>query len=264
MKELLLFYRIKGWKNKLSCLRFMVYPLLGFALSPFKPLNITIDTLVVAGGSMSAYAINDYFDFKLKGEKNFSSRMTKKMGEKKTLILAFLPLLLLPLALFTTLPTFLSLLFLLFLTLSYSAPPFRLKERGWGFLIPPLCSPLLFLQAHLALAFPPSRRALLLLPLLFLFQLHLEILHLLDVGRVKSVRWLKISPFPHFLLSSLFSLGDPFFLIGVFSSCVRFLAVRRIKRGTNFLELRKRAWKPEIFAEELALYAIYGLAKGIK
>lgn len=264
MKELLFFYRVKGWKNKLSCLRFMVYPLLGFSLSPFEPVKMTVDTLAVLGGSMSAYALNDYFDFKLKGEENFSSRVTRKMGERKTLILALLPLLPLPLALLTTLPTFFLLLSLLFLTLSYSAPPLRLKEKKWGLLIPPLCSPLLFLQAHLALLPHPSERAFLLLPLLFLFQLHLEILHLLDVGKVKEIKWLKIIPLSHFFLSSSLSLVDPFFLIGAFSSCVRFLAVRRMKEETNFFELRKKAWRPEVFAEELALYAVAGLPKGIK
>ncbi|TDA31564.1 MAG: hypothetical protein DSO02_06495, partial [Hadesarchaea archaeon] len=88
MRELLLFYRVKGWRNKLSCLRFMVYPLLGFSLSPLKPLEMVADTLAVLGGSMSAYALNDYFDFKLRGEENFSSEVVKGMGEGKTLALA--------------------------------------------------------------------------------------------------------------------------------------------------------------------------------
>ncbi|MEM2866375.1 MAG: hypothetical protein QW098_04465 [Candidatus Hadarchaeales archaeon] len=259
MKRLLLFYRVKGWRSKLSCLRFMVYPLVGFSLSTLKPLEMVADTLAVLGGSMSAYALNDYFDFKLRGEENFSSRVVKRMGEVKTLALALSPLLLLPLSLLTTLPTLLLLMLLLLLTLSYSAPPLRLKEEKWGFLIPPLCSPLLVLQAHLALSPSPSQRVLLLLPLLFLLQLHLEILHLLEVGKVKEAKWLGILPLPHLLLSSLLSLADPFFLIGVFSSCVRLLSVRRMEERTDFLKLRKEAWRPEVFAEELALYAAVGL-----
>lgn len=258
MRKLLLFYRVRGWKNKLSCLRFMVYPLLGFSLSPLKPLEILADGLAVLGGSMSAYALNDFFDFKLGGEENFSSRMAEKVGEAKTLALALLPLSLLPLALLTTLPTLSLLLLLLLLTLSYSSPPLRLKERKGGFLIPPLCSPLLVLQAHLALSPSPSQRVLLLLPLLFLLQLHLEVLHLLDVGRMKGTEGLRILPLLHLFLSSLLYLVDPFFLIGVLSSCVRFLSMRRMK-GKDFLRLRKEAWRPEVFAEELALYAVVGL-----
>lgn len=258
MRELLLFYRIKGWKNKLSCLRFMVYPLLGFSLSPLKPVQMLADSLAVLGGSLSAYALNDYFDFKLKGEENFSSKMVEGIGEKKTLTLALLPLFLLSLALLTTLSTLFLLLLLLLLTLLYSAPPFRFKEERWGFLIPPLCSPLLVLQAHLALSPYPSQRVLLLLPLLFLFQLYLEVLHLLDVGKMEEIRWLKILPLFHLLLSLPLSLVDSFFLIGTFSSCLRFLAVGRVEKEANFLELRKKAWQPEVFAEELALYAIVG------
>ncbi len=257
--ELLLFYRVKGWRSKLSCLRFMVYPLLGFSLSPLKPVEVMADALAVLGGSMSAYALNDYFDFRLRGEENFSSRMVERMGEGKTLALALLPLLLLPLSLLTTLPTLLLLLLLLLLTLLYSAPPFRLKEGRGGFLIPPLCAPLLVLQAHLALSPHPSQRVLLLLPLLFLLQLHLEVLHLLDVGRVKEVKWLRALPFPHLLLSSLLSVLDPFFLVGVLSSCVRLLSARKMGARTELLKLRKEAWRPEIFAEELALYAAAGL-----
>ena len=256
MRELLLFYRIRGWRNKLSCLRFAVYPLLGFCLSPLKPLPLLADLLTVVGGSMSAYALNDYFDFRLRGESNFSSEMVGRMGERKTLLLALLPLLLLPLGLLTSPATLLLLLLLLLLTLLYSAPPLRLKERGWGFLIPPLCAPLLVLQAHLALSSSPSLRVLLLLPVLFLLQLHLEILHQLDLGR--EGRWrraLGLLPLPHLLLSLLLSLSDPLFLVGSLSACVRLLALRG---EPNPSRLRREPWRPGVFAEELALYGLMG------
>ena len=256
MRELLLFYRLKGWGKKLSCLRFMVYPLLGFCLSPLRPLPILLDLLAVTGGSMSADAVNDYFDFELLGEENPSSKMVGRIGERKTLLLALLPLLLLPLGLLTSLPTLLLLLLLLLLTLLYSAPPFRLKERSWGFLIPPLCAPLLVLQAHLALSSSLSLRLLLLLPILFLLQLHLEILHQLDLGR--EGRWrraLGLLPLPHLLLSLLLSLSDPFFLVGSLSACVRLLALRG---EPNPFRLRREPWRPGVFAEELALYGLMG------
>jgi len=256
MRELLLLYRVRGGRNKLSCLRFTVYPLLGFCLSPLRPLPLLADLLAVVGGSMSAYALNDYFDFRLRGERNFSSEMVERVGEGRTLLLALLPLLLLPLGLLTSPPTLLLLLLLLLLTLSYSAPPLRLKERGWGFLIPPLCAPLLVLQAHLALSSSPSSRVLLLLPLLFLLQLQMEILHLLDEGEGKWLAPLRLLPLPHLLLSLLLSLSDPFFLVGSLSACVRLLALRG---EPNPSRLRREPWKPGVFVEELALYGAVGL-----
>jgi hypothetical protein len=256
MRELLLFYRLKGWGKKLSCLRFMVYPLLGFCFSPLRPFPILLDLLAVAGGSMSADAVNDYFDFELLGEKNPSSKMVRRVGGRKTLLLALLPLLLLPLGLLTSLSTALLLLLLLLLTLSYSAPPLRLKERGWGFLIPPLCAPLLVLQAHLALSPSPSGRVLLLLPLLFLLQLQMEILHLLDEGEGKWLAPLRLLPLPHLLLSLFLSLLNPFFLVGSLSACVRLLALRG---EPNPSRLRREPWKPGVFVEELALYGAVGL-----
>jgi len=257
MRELLLFYRVRGWRGKLSCLRFAVYPILGFCLSPLRPLPVLADLLAVLGGSMSAYALNDYFDFRLRGERNFSSEMVGRVGEGGALLLALLPLLLLPLGLLTSLPTALLLLLLLLLTLSYSSPPLRLKERGGGFLIPPLCAPLLVLQAHLALSPSPSSRVLLLLPLLFLLQLHLEILHLLDAGR--EGRWrgaLRLLPLPHLLLSLLLSLLDPLFLAGALSACVRLLALRGEPDPSR---LRREPWRPGVFAEELAIYGVLGI-----
>jgi hypothetical protein len=147
-------------------------------------------------------------------------------------------------------------LLLLLLTLSYSSPPLRLKERGGGFLIPPLCAPLLLLQAHLALSPSPSSRVLLLLPLLFLLQLQMEILHLLDEGERKWLVPLRLLPLPHLLLSLLLSLLDPLFLAGALSACVRLLALRGEPDPSR---LRREPWRPGVFAEELAIYGVLGI-----
>jgi hypothetical protein len=97
---------------------------------------------------------------------------------------------------------------------------------------------------------------LLLLPLLFLLQLQMEILHLLDEGERKWLVPLRLLPLPHLLLSLLLSLLDPLFLAGALSACVRLLALRGEPDPSR---LRREPWRPGVFAEELAIYGVLGI-----
>lgn len=263
IRDLLYFYRLKTWRNKLSCLRFLGYPAIGFALSPtINPWKAGLDTLAIVGVSMFAYTINDYFDFKRLGEENFLSRWMKQgASERKILGTTFLPLSLFPLVILMNSLSFLTLLTILLLTSAYSAPPLRLKERRGGALIPPLCAPLLMFQAHVSLSPSPSLEVLLLSPILFLFQSYMECLHILDVkprpGRILTT--LKAIPLGSIFLSAIFSLLNPIFLVTLTSSVIRAWGVRHVGPETDFLKLRSNVLGKAVFGEELLGYVGVGL-----
>lgn len=266
--ELLKFYRILPRKR--SWLKLLGYTVLGCTLS-HPPLSLAmLNLLMVCGIFMYGFAINDYFDFRIGGEKNFVGTFVEKRGEGKTFFLILLPLLLL-----TSFPLIpppsLALLLSFFLIMTFhSAPPVRMKDRfgSLGYLLPPLGLTLTTLQA-LLLHHPIPTHHLLLLPLVFLAACQDEMLGLLlrkkEIKNRKKIErvalWLSL---PLFLLSLLFLPFSPLFLTTTLFSLLKGEGLRRIaRRGFRLKEDPLwRKMKPlglSLSTYHLGAYALFGL-----
>ena len=176
-------------REKVSSLRLLLYVLLGLALSgTWHPLLFTFDLLFVFGGILFASLLNDYFDYKLLGEKNVIGKLilAGKITEKQIFLRIWLPCIL-PFSLFFPMlqagaspiaMTMLSISF--FLSLFYCSPPLRLKNKVFfGIITPPIGIYLLFLQAVLLVKMPSFIQWMLCI-MVFLFSWYLDFIHLAD------------------------------------------------------------------------------------
>jgi 4-hydroxybenzoate polyprenyltransferase len=124
LKFFIKFYRASDW---IKVLGLVLIPCLLCRSSFFDFLKlISITALLLAYG----FSINDFFDFKCRGEKNLIGKVYRKEKYKVISLLLFPPLLLM-LFIFS-LSTFLSRVFFIldfFLFSFYSIPPIRLRDR---------------------------------------------------------------------------------------------------------------------------------------
>ena len=270
--EVLFFYRIFNWRGKISCLRPLAYTALGYALAGHWEMPAAIgNALAILGILACSYAVNDYYDYQLKGEDNFAAFLSRsgKMPRGVVLALGFLPLILcvfLPWN--SALPVILAGV-LLVLTILYSLPPFRLKERKViGFAVPPLCAVVIFFQGYFifGLDVPQIR---LFGVIVLLFHLYVETLHqIADLvggeGRTGSnmrrlVALTRLFPALSLLLSVVFALYNPWFLVTTFFSAVRLAAVRRTDLEGEIFRIRKRFLSPVWSVYEFAVYGLLGI-----
>jgi 4-hydroxybenzoate polyprenyltransferase len=119
------FYRVSDW---IKVLGLVLIPCILFKASITDTLKlIFITSLLLAYG----FSINDFFDFKLRGEKNLVAEMYKKKKHTTLLMLILPPLLSLYFSFFIFSMSFSLLLFLLAFIICYvySAPQVRLRDR---------------------------------------------------------------------------------------------------------------------------------------
>ena len=275
LNDLLYFYRIRAWGNKLTSWRPIGYTLLGYLMAGrFEFLPIFFNSLAVFGTLAFSFSLNDYFDWKIQEEDNFLAIQVqqKKLTEKLALIYCFLPLLFLPFILFVYSGTaiFLFLTFFL-LVLFYSLPLIRLKQKKLlGFLASPLGAVILFLQGYSVLSYPyfSNLNIFLLAVIIFLFQCYLEILHIIkdsfDMNEIKEMnleRALKLKwQFPLFSLfvSLIFSFFSPFFLITSLFSIVR-MGMARKANIYNIPKMRANLFSPVLSLYEFGFYGVLGI-----
>lgn len=273
-KELLYFYRILNWKNKISGVRPIGYTIFGYLMArSFVFLPLFLNTIAIFGALIFCYTINDYFDWKLQKEKNFLVEKIEKkeINEKVILKYCFFPLIfLLPfLILSSNYPISFFILFaFFFISVFYSIPPLRFKKRKLlGVIIPPIGAPILFLQGYFILG--TFKLSILFLAfLIFLFQVYLEFLHIIDDSQQKkeikkmslnfSQKALKVVPLFSLGFSLIFSLYNPIFLITAIFSIIRFLAVKKIEiKKIN--QVRKNLLSPVWSLYEFLIYGILGV-----
>jgi hypothetical protein len=269
--NLLYFYRILNWRDKISCLRPLAYTALGYAMAGYFRFGPALrNALAVAGVLAFSYVLNDYYDFRLLGENSFLAALVKKGRiSLKTAFIFCWPPLLLAVLLPTRNPAAVALFILLFLlTTIYSWPPLRLKERKiWGFFTPPACAVVIFLQSYLLFAdinFTVAALAVLIL----LFHLYVEAIHQVadcvfeggdqaKTGRyVTAAKWL---PAISLAAAAVVSFFNPIFIISVVFSLVRLIAARRIDVVGNILQIRKNFLTPIWSIYEFLIYGFLGI-----
>jgi len=274
--DVLFYYRLLNWRDKISCLRPLAYTFLGYALAAQFELGLAVrNTLAVAGILAASYALNDYFDYALNGEKNFTSNLIEsgQLSDRQVYLLGWLPLVLCVAIPWQKVTPVILLLVILILTIIYSLPGIRLKDRKiWGFITPPVCAVIIFLQAY-SLFGNFNAKVLMLAILLFLFHLYVEALHQLadyvsdndkrQMGEEEVIKLLHLFSLLSFFSAVVFSFYNILFLVTVFFSVVRLLALRKFDTA-EILRIRKNIFLPIWSIYEFVLYgalAMFGVFK---
>lgn len=267
------FYRILDWGGKTSFLRLFLYTALGYLMAGnFNPLLILLNSLAVFGVLAFWYSQNNYYDWKIIKEENFLSYKIRKgdLNEKKSKIYIFSPLILcvslFGIVFFNLISPLIFILFFL-LALIYNQPPIRIKEKSfWGFFIPIIIAPLLFLQGYFLLE-GVSLNIFLFTILLLIFQSYAEVIHTLEhslvkeekkrIGQKNLLKLLKVIPLISFLISFLFSFHNLIFFITSFFSFVRLFSLKGF-RVENTAKIRRNIFLPQWSLYEFLIYGAFG------
>lgn len=264
------FFRLANWERKISCLRPLGYTFLGYAVADAgNAIAMSYNAAAIAGILACSHALNDYYDYSIGEDDSFLASLVKRrvMSLRRAFLLSWLPLVLCAGIIWSgTAPAALALLFLA-LVIAYSCPPLRLKDRRpWGFLTPPSCAAMLFLQAFLVFShITPT--ALVLAALLFIFHLYVESIHqmadaasrgadAIEEGRWKGLMYLFQAMSIAAALAA--SIVQPWFLVTVLFSLVRLLALLRTDVAGTIFVIRKGLWSPLWSLYEFAVYAVIG------
>ncbi len=272
-KDLLYFYRVLNWKHKISGIRFLGFAFFGYAwAAKLEIIPLTVNTLALLGATLFWYSINDYFDLKSQNEQNYMATLIKsgKITTQKALFLCLTPLVLAPF-IFPTGSNLAIFIFFLILTLNffYSAPPLSFKKRGyWALIASAIAAPLLFLESQSVLG-KISLQTVFMAILISLFFSYLEIIHILEdfqTGeKIKilnspraALKILKILPFITLVVSFIFSLYNPIFLITAIFSVVRIISLKNFKKE-EVQKTRRNLLSPRLSLYEFALYALLSI-----
>ncbi len=274
LKELLYFYRILNWKDKISGVRPLGYTIFGYLMAgTFDFLPIFLNTLAIFGALVFCYGLNDYFDWKLQKENNFLSYKLKRkeLSEKKALGYYFLPILFyIPFFIIASKTSVIIFLVGFLLILFYSLEPVRFKKRKFiGFIFPPLAVSLLFLEGYSVLGVL-NLNIYLLAILIFIFQCYLEALHVLEdsyikeetkkIRNIKNIEKLVNNlPLFSFVISLVFSFINPVFLITSFFSIIRFFFIRNIDVKKEIKKIRRDIFSLKWSLYEFLVYGIFGI-----
>lgn len=150
------------------------------------------------------------------------------------------------------------------LSITYSIPPFRFKERGViGLVISPITMVILFLQGYFL--FGEGTLAVLILALiLLLFQSQLEFLHTLEDSTVEkevrkinnqvALKWLKTLPLLSIFVALIATFYYPLFFVSIVFSFLRFYSYK------NFSLNEAAAARRNLLSLKLSLYefGLYG------
>jgi len=262
-------------RSKVSAMRLLLYPLFGLLITGFlfSPAGI-LNLLIVAGGILFASLLNDYYDYQRLGEENAISSLllAGKLSPAMARFMIWIPwisaLIFFPfLVRLGASPLSLSILWVCFiLSLLYSAPPLRLKERKWlGIFTPPVGIYLLYVQA-LVLTGMPGPISLGVSAMLWFFTWHLEFLHLADdascsreivkISTAQASRLARVNTLAALLIALVLSWQlSPVFLVSVVIWPWRYLAYRGMT-STRIRQERQSLGSPIYRPDEFAVYAV--------
>jgi len=269
------FYHLRSWHRKMASVRLLLYAALGYVIAGHYHLPILcLNTLALLGLVMFQGPLNDYWDFRLSGERNFISAQVQSgrlslqtLGQRLwfPLMLSF-PMMLLShrVGCSWTVPMLLGIG--VGLPVAYSVPPLRLKtRRPWGLLVAPTLTTLMFLEAHLALA-PLTPFVTQLSGLLFLFQLYAECLQVVDFSPKSSQKFApcRALAMAHWLpgisaaIAAGLALRQPIFWLGVLGGVTRLYALRTARLPQAIARARRNSRSLLLSLYEFLGYATFG------
>jgi 4-hydroxybenzoate polyprenyltransferase len=244
-------YRVKDWIKNLGII-LISFMYTGLYENIFKLLLIIFQfSLLFSYG----FSINNFFDYKICGERNFFSRC-----KKKSVMSCILPLLIL----IPTLYFYSSLFFLIFFLLYsfYSIPPFRLKNYFiFSIFINSLCIVIIpFFSLFQMFSVKPNLQAIVLSIIYFFYLNFHETIHQIAhsktdrkcgikslpnvLGLKKSLKCAKIFlivPIVFSLLALIINFQDGLIFFGtIFFSFLRIFKLSKVSVHTNFEKIREK------------------------
>lgn len=269
------FYRVTDDGRKVSGLRGLAYTLLGTVLSgPAHPVLAAANVVMVTGLLLFFGAYGNYWDWRLLRQSNATGRLIESAGLtlRAGLLLCLAPLTVCAAALSLAASHHISFMPIALLAavftlgLAYIGPVVRVKTTRLGWLVTPAVAMLLFAEAWAVSGRPFTGFTLIVCLLLGLFQLHLELLHLLDdatheqdapawCAPARLQRWLPRVSRVSAAVAAVAAWAHPLLLNSVVWSFFRARAASRLQPETLTAD-RRAIWRPLVGAQEFAVYAI--------
>lgn len=270
LKNILYFYRIIYWQNRIPWPRSLAYAVLGYSVAGYYDwLQILISLVVLSGIFMTLFALNDLYDFKLEKEMNFVSQMigNGQLTFSGALILSFLPLIFLSglWVVDSDLSVYLALAFALIGVL-YSLPPFRLKGKA-DWVYSPVCAGLVFLHSF-SISGNLNISIIILLVLSVLLHLYTEVIHKLEEAQAEKfvpeekragyLKYLKLIPAASVLISMVGMYFNWVFVFAFLFSLVRAIQATRLNMKTDFYKLHRNILSPVYAPYEFIVFILIG------
>lgn len=269
IKDLLYFYRILNWKHKVSSVRPLGYAVFGYIMAgKFEAIPLAANTLAICGALLFWFSINDFSDLNSPNEENYMGTLIKdgKITRRQALTFCLLPLALTPLVIITGSITAITLFAVIFvLNFLYSVGPLRLKSHKFLWVTEAILpAPLLFLECYSILG------KITLLPILMaiivaLFYFYTGILHILEdfqtgekvqkIPENLALKMLKVVPLTSLIISLVFAVFYPIFLITTIASSIRLLSLKNF-HPTQITKTRRNLFSFRFSLYEFALYAL--------
>jgi len=269
--NLLKFYKVDIWIRNLGI------PFIGIlSLEIFpNPLYVAIILLQLAFLQAFSFAINDYFDSKIRKEKTYMSSLFKIYSSYIVLFFCIVPLILLIITFFIFHGNLVFLLlYIIIYDILYEVPPFRLKKSSFFSLIssPISLVLLLYLYAYLSFTSTFSIRAIAFLIIFFFYMAFHEMIHQIAhskrekvlpkvlgmKGGIKIAQVLLSIP----ILVSIFAIllgpaRNYIFVITLGFSILRIYKLCKIKLSPEEFEKIKISWHKFYSVHEGIIYVIF-------
>ncbi|GEM_PF-5947027 len=269
------FYRVTDDGRKVSGLRGLAYTLLGAALSGLShPVLVIANVVAVTSLLLFFGAYGNYWDWRLLHQSNATGRLIESTGLslRAGLLLCMAPLAVCAAALSLAVSHHISLVPVTLLAVvfslgvAYIGPAVRVKTTRLGWLVTPAVAMLLFAEAWTVSGRSFTGFALAVCLLLGLFQLHLELLHLLDdatheqdapawCAPARLQRWLPRISRVSAVVAAAAAWAHPLLLNSMAWSLFRARAAGRVQPETLNAD-RRAIWRPLVGAQEFAVYAL--------
>lgn len=270
MINILKFYNVNNWIRNLGVPLIAILNLNYFP----NPLYLVVILLQIALLQGYSFAINNYYDAKIRKEKNYIAYMLKIYLSHKVLFLCILPVIFLIL----TLSIFhgnliLLLLYTLIYDFLYEIPPFRLKRSSFFSIISSATSLVLipYLYAYLSFTNVFSIKAVIFLFILFFYMAFHEVIHQMahlkkekvlpkTLGIKKGIKVAQLLLLIPILFSIIAIVLNPvqnyIFIITILFSVFRIYKFFNIELKPNTFEKIKYSWHKFYSVHEGILYVI--------
>jgi len=268
--NLIKFYNVNGWIRNLGI---PLIAILNLGFFP-NPLYVVVVLLQLTFLQAWSFSINDYFDAKIRREKNYIARVLKIYSSHKVLFLCVLPLIFLISTFFIFHGNIILLLLYIFLyDFLYEFPPFRLKRSSFfSILTSPICLVLLpYLYAYLSFTSVFSIKAIMFLLILFFYMAFHEIIHQIAHSRkekilpkrlgikdgIKVAQFLLLIPLFASIVAIALDLSQNLvFIITIIFSTFRIYKILKAEPKPIVFERIKNSWHKFYSVHEGILYVV--------